>query len=498
MNSLHLPIYSLSLLLGTAVIIPLMGKNSFSRLRRLIMVSLTLLWILGAATLNQVYRRGAYTYHFGNWSEKIGVQFIVDEFTALMSLFIITISWFILLYSLRDIEHEIEPDQYGNYYTLIFLLLFSMVGITFTNDLFNMYVFMEILSITSCSIISIKRRKENYLASLRYLLLSTIGSLSVLLGIALLYMVTGHLNMLEASKTIAHVWQLYPTNILVAIGFMLTGMAMKAAVFPLHIWLPDAHSSAPTPSSALLSGVVVKVYVFTVIKILFRVLGINIVTSLNIPTFIAYFAAIGIIMGSIFAIGQKDIKRMLAYSSVAQIGYIFLGLGLGTAQGLGAALFHVISHGLMKSALFLSAGAIIYKKGKRDIRELDGIGYEMPVTMGVFTVAALGMIGIPGISGFMSKIYLSFAVLEAGKPIYLIIILLSSLLNSFYYLPIIIAAFLKEGKERKNIMALEKIPKRMLFPMVCIGLACIIMGFFPDLIMNFIEKAIPTFLSTGL
>lgn len=497
MYSQHYPVLILLLLLSTAVIIPLLGQKGFSKLKLMIMTSLSMVWALSAATLHRVYQRGAFVYHFGNWSPKIGIEFIIDEFSAFMVLFIVSISFLILIYSLKDIEHEIDPGQFGSYYTLIFVLLFSMVGITLTNDLFNMYVFMEILSLTSCSIISIKRKKENYLASFRYLMLNTIGSLSVLLGIALLYMVTGHLNMIEASKAIGEVWQLYPTNILVAIGFMLTGMAIKAAVFPLHIWLPDAHSNAPTPSSALLSGVVVKVYVFTIIKILFRVLGINIITALDIPTYITYFAATGMIMGSIFAIGQKDIKRMLAYSSVAQIGYIFLGLGLGTVQGLSAALFHVISHGLMKSALFLSAGAIIYKKGKRDIRDFDGIGYEMPITMGVFTIAAFGMIGIPGVNGFMSKIYLSFAVLEAGKPIYLIIILLSSLLNSFYYLPIIISAFLKESKDRKNVMVVEDIPKRMLLPMVCIGLACIVMGFLPDLVMNFIQKAVPTFLTSG-
>ncbi len=493
MNNIHFPVYILLLLLATAVIIPLVGKDSFPKIKRMMMTVLPVTWVISLVTLMKVYREGSFIYNFGNWSEKIGVQFVIDEFSALMGLFILTMAFFIILYSLKDIEHEIESDQFSGYYTLVFILLFSMLGITFTNDLFNMYVFMEILSLTSCSIISIKRKKDNYMASFRYLVLNTIGSLSVLLGIALLYMVTGHLNITEAARNIAEIWRIYPSNILVAVGFMLTGMGIKAAVFPLHIWLPDAHSSAPTPSSALLSGVVVKVYIFTVIKILFKLMGINIVKSLGVPAYITYFAAVGMIMGSVFAIGQKDIKRMLAYSSVAQIGYIFLGLGLATKQGLSAALFHVISHALMKSALFLSAGAIIYKKGKRDIRDLDGIGYEMPITMVVFTIAAFGMIGIPGINGFMSKIYLSFAVLEAEKPVYLAIILASSFLNAIYYLPIIISAFLKEGKDRKNVMKMDDLPKRMIIPMVCIALGCIIIGFYPQLIMDLVEKAVPTF-----
>lgn len=493
MNSQHFPVYILLLLLASAVIIPLI-KESFFKIKVLIISALTLVLGLSIRTIQFVYQNGAYNYNFGNWNEKIGVQFTVDEFSSLMGLFIIALAFLIVIYSLKDIEHEIKPQQFSGYYTLVFILLFSMLGITFTNDLFNMYVFMEILSITSCSIISIKRKKENYMASFRYLILNTMGSLSVLLGIALLYMVSGHLNMTQVYLTISEIWSIYPTNILVAVGFILTGLGIKAAVFPLHVWLPDAHSTAPTPSSALLSSIVVKVYIFSVYKILFKVLGQTIVVGLGIPTVLTYFAAIGMIMGSVFAIGQKDIKRMLAYSSVAQIGYIFLGLGIATAEGLSASLFHIISHGLMKSALFLSAGSIIYYKGKRDLRDLDGIGYEMPITMMVFTVAAFGMIGIPGISGFMSKIYLSFAVLGVNKPVYLAIILISSFLNAVYYLPIIISAFLKESKDRKNIMIVEKLPKPMIIPMVIIAILIVVIGFYPQLVMDLVDKAIPTFL----
>lgn len=495
MSSVHFPVYIVLLLLGTAVSIPIMRKNFDHVMKSFIISTLVIAWVLSLGTLINTLNNGAYLYNFGNWTERIGVQFLIDEFSAIMTFIILTIATLIIVYSIKDMEHEIPKQQFSSYYILVYILLFSMVGITYTNDLFNMYVFMEILSLTSCGIISIKRKKENYLASFRYLMLNTIGSLSVLLGIALLYMVTGHLNMGEVSKTIATVWQAYPINILVSLGFMITGLSIKAALFPLHIWLPDAHSTAPTPSSALLSGLVVKVYIFCVAKILFRVIGQSIVIALDVPTYITYFAALSMIMGSIFAIGQKDIKRLLAYSSVAQIGYIFLGLGLATVQGFSAALFHIISHALMKTGLFLSAGAIIYSKGKRDVRELDGIGYEMPITMGVFTISVLGMIGIPGINGFMSKMYLSFAVLGAEKPFFLFVILASSFLNAIYYLPIVIAAFLKEGKERKNIMIMDKLPKSMIIPMVIIAASCVIMGIFPQLVMNIIEKVAPTFLA---
>lgn len=498
MSSIHFPVYILLLLLTTAVLIPLIAGDRFKHLmKQFIMSSFVVSWILSFATLNNVMKNGAYTYSFGNWSQTIGIQFLVDEFSSFMTLIILSVAFLVVIYSLKDMEHEIKDYQLSSYYTLVFLMLFSMIGLTITNDIFNMYVFMEILSITSCGIISIKHKKDNFLASMRYLILGAIGSTSILLGIALLYMVTGHLNMFEVSNVISQVWQNYPTNILVSLGFMVSGLAIKAAVFPLHIWLPDAHSSAPTPSSALLSGLVVKVYIFTVAKILFRIIGVDIVDALGIPTYLTYFAALGMIMGSVFAIGQRDIKRMLAYSSVAQIGYIFLGLGLATVQGFSAALFHIVSHALLKTALFLSAGAIIYQKDKRDLKDLNGIGYEMPVTMIVFSVAAFGMIGIPGINGFMSKIYLSLAVIDMKQYVYLMIILVSSFLNAMYYLPIIISAFLKESKDRKNIMVMDKIPATMLYPMVIIALGCVLMGFFPQIIMGVIERAVPSFLLLG-
>jgi len=494
LNSTHFPVYILLILLITAIVIPLRKGRYDGRFRIEMSIALGLALLLSFILFMDVYRTQAFYYTFGSWDSVIGIQFLVDDFSALMTLIVLFVATLIIIYSLRDIEHEIYQEQLFSYYSLIFLLLFSMIGMIFTNDLFNMYVFMEILSLTSCGIISIKRKKENLLASFKYLMLGAIGSVSILMGIALLYMVTGHLNMLAVRETISTVWQLYPRNILISLGFILTGLGIKAAIFPLHIWLPDAHSNAPTPSSALLSGLVVKVYVFAMGKILFRVIGQDIVKAILVPDYLTYFAATSMIMGSVFAIGQKDIKRLLAYSSVAQIGYIFLGIGLATEMGFSAGLFHVVSHALMKSSLFLSAGAVIYQTGKRDIRDMDGIGYLMPVSMGVFSLAALGMIGVPGINGFMSKWYLSLAVLDAGKPVFLLIILISSFLNSIYYLPIIISAFLRDSKERVNVMVIDNLPKSMMIPMVALSIACLLTGLFPNIIMNIIEKAVPTFI----
>ena len=495
MDSTQLPLILLITLLIGAIITPLIMKKFNWIGKRMIIGIMSLVVLMSGYLLFDVLKNGAYLYNIGNWDPKIGIQFNIDEFSTFMAFFIILLAFLIIIYSIRDIEHEIFPLQIPVYYSLVFLLLLGMVGITFTNDLFNTYVFMEILAMTSCAIISIKRKKANYMAAFKYLMLNTLASISFLLGIALLYMATGYLNINEIGNVIGEAWELYPTNILLALGFIATGLGIKAAVFPLHTWLPDAHSNAPTPSSALLSGLVVKVYIFVSLKIVFRVVGADItLDNLGINNFIAYFAAVGMVAGSVFAIGQKDIKRLLAYSSVAQLGYIFLGIGMGTAAGLTAGLFHVISHGLMKTALFLSAGAIIYKTEKRNVDDLAGIGYEMPITMLVFSIAALGMIGIPGMSGFMSKWYLALAVLEAEQPLYLVVILISSFLNAVYYLPIIISAFLKPREDGSEEMTRDGIPKSMIGPMAIIAGLVVLIGFFPQIILNIIEKAVLTFI----
>ena len=225
------------------------------------------------------------------------------------------------------------------------------------------------------------------------------------------------------------------------------------------------------------------------VKVLFRVFGIDILKELDIPVILMIIAGFGMIMGSFFALAQKDVKRMLGYSSVAQIGYILLGIAFMTHIGLSAAFFHIISHGLMKAALFLSVGAIIYYQRVRKIDQFDGMGYKMPLSMIVFSVAALGMIGIPPTIGFISKLNLGLAALDNGMIIFIIIIVISGLLNAMYYLPIMISAFLK-GEKVDKISGVEKIPKVMLIPIVILGLLILVLGIYPDLIYGFIENAV--------
>lgn len=486
----QIPIINQLVLLTAALIFPLLRKNKVIKTKFIGLFALSIVFILSLVLMFEVRNSGAFFYQFGNYNSSIGIEYLIDEFSSLFGVFISGLSLLIYIYSLGDLSHEININQTSGYYTLALLMIFSMLGLNYTNDLFNIYVFMEILTLTTAGIIAIKQKKENYMSAFRYVLLNEIGSISFLFGIALLYMVTGHLNMTNLFNAIQEVYATYPSNINLALAFMLTGLAIKGALFPLHIWLPDAHSTAPSPSSAWLSGVVVKVYVIAMIKIIYRVLGTNILENTNIPVVIQVIALTGMVFGSMFAIAQRDVKRMLAYSSVSQLGYIFLGVGLISSLGLRAAFFQIFSHGLIKVALFLSAGAFIYLQNKRVIKTFAGLGQTMPLSLAVFSLGGIAMIGIPFTTGFISKLYLGIAVLEFNQFVYLGVILFSSLLNLVYYLPIMTTGFLNVPKTGYVKPKLEKLPMTMLIPIIILGLLIIGVGILPNPLTELIDGAV--------
>ncbi|MDD3712863.1 MAG: proton-conducting transporter membrane subunit [Candidatus Izemoplasmatales bacterium] len=486
----QLPIINLLLFLLMALFIPLLKRKPFKITLILGFVVLGLVFISSVYLLWYVNNVGIIIYTFGGFEARFGIEFVVDPFSALFTTIIAILAAIIYIYSSGDATDGIEKTEYGRYYILLFLLLMSMFGILYTNDIFNTYVFIEILSITTCAIISIKKKKDTYTSAFRYLMMNELGSLSYLIGVALIYMATGYTNITLIGESMSNAFQAYQLNIVIALGFMIIGLGIKAAVFPFHIWLPDAHSSAPSTSSAILSAIVIKVYILVFVKVLFRVFNLEILNEMSISTILLILAGVGMIMGSVFAIAQKDVKRMLGYSSVAQMGYILLGIGLLSFEGLRAAFFHILSHGLMKTALFLSVGEIIFYKKTRKVNDFDGLGFIMPVAMGVFSIAALGMIGLPLTSGFISKLNLGMAVLDKNQTIFLVILIISSLLNVIYYLPIIISAFLKNEKYHYRLESIEKTPRTMIAPLILLGLLIIVVGIFPNQIMVFIESAV--------
>jgi multicomponent Na+:H+ antiporter subunit D len=488
----QLPIINLVLFLFMALSIPLLKRRPFKLTLVLGFIVLGLVLASSAYLLWHVNHVGNISYTFGGYDAKFGIEFLINPFSALFSTMILGIAMIIYIYSSGDATEGIENSEYGRYYVLLFILLMALFGILYTNDLFNTYVFIEILSITTCSIVSIKKKKETYTSAFRYIMMNEIGSLSYLFGVALIYMATGYTNISMISEVISSTFSANPINIMLALGFMVVGLGIKTAIFPLHIWLPDTYSNAPSTSSAILSGIISKGYLLVLIKVLYQVFGTSVLQELNIQVILLVFAGTAMIAGSIFAIAQKDVKRMLAYSSVSQVGYILLGIALFSFLGLRAAFFHIFSHAIMKTALFLSVGEIIFYKKTRKVNDFDGMGFIMPVAMGVFSIAALGMIGLPLTSGFISKLNLGIAVLDNQYVIFLIILIVSSLLNVIYYLPIIILAFLRNEKYHYRMTRIEHTPTTMITPLFILGFLIIGLGMFPNLIFPLIDAAVNT------
>ncbi len=481
------PLLMILVLLISAFSMPLIKRNSI--VEKISLYTTFLSSVLSVFTFLYVRENTSFKYKVGHFESPWGIEFQIGTIEAVMGILFTTVSFFILWYSIYTIEKDISNKKVPLYYVLMNILLASLLGMVFTNDLFNAFVFIEVSTLASCGIIIVKDKKENVKATIKYLILSSLGSGLILMGIAFLYSITGNLNMDFMHKELLTVWMNYQKVILISIGLFTIGLGIKGALFPLHIWLPDAHASAISSSSAMLSSLVVKGVILLYLKVVYRVFGSTIISNIPILNLILLLGCVGMIMGSIFAIFQKDIKRVIAYSSVAQMGYIFFGIGLGTAFGLAIALFHIIGHALTKAALFLSVGAMIEKSGKKKIADLKGIGKEMPVTLGLFTLGALSMVGIPILPGFLSKWNFALASIAVGKFNLLFVILISSLLNAVYYFPIIINGYFgKENLKEKIYMENEKTIIEIM-PIMFLISGMVILGILSNPIIHILIKA---------
>lgn len=448
--------------------------------------------VLAIVLLLHVTANGSFSIVFSSTTAAIGIELVISSFSALFAVIISSITTMILLFSIENVQRDVEEDRIARYYTIVLVLVFAMLVLIYTNDLFNAYVFMAIVAITATALVSIKQKKENFMASFRYLILSEVGSLVYLLGVAILYLLTGSLNMELVHQLLQPLAQTQEIAIYAATAFIVVGLSIKSAVFPLHVWLPDAHASAPSASSALLSAIVIKAYLIVLIKFLYIVLGPELVTQLSLDRYLMFVGVVAMLMGSFFAIGQRDVKRILAYSTVAQVGYIIIGLGLMTPLGLFAAMFHMTSHALMKSALFLSSGVFIHFKKRRRVHQFQGLGYLAPLSMVVFGIASLGMIGIPLTSGFVGKFQLSLSTVAAGESWIVVFILISSFLNAVYYLPLLLRAYVGESSHHEHLgsIKIEAVPKTMLVPVALLGGSIVVLGAFPAPFFELLDLAV--------
>jgi multicomponent Na+:H+ antiporter subunit D len=478
------PLTIILILFITAFIMPLI-KN-IKIVKCISLGAMTITTILALINLNFVINNGGYLYRIGHFNAPYGIEFRIGTIEAIMGLLFTFVALMIIWYSIYSIEKEINQSKVSLYYLLINILIGSLLGVVYSNDLFNCFVFIEVGTLASCGTIIVKDKKENMKATMKYLIMSCLGSGLVLMGIAYLYSMTGHLNIDYIHGVLIKNYLNYPNAVLISIVLFIIGLGVKSAMFPLHNWLPDAHSSAPTSSSAILSSLVLKAFVLLLIKILYRVFGMEILNHYSVLNIVLILGSLGMIMGSVFAIFQKNIKRVIAYSTVAQMGYIFLGIGIGTDLGITIAIFHIIGHAVTKSALFLLVGSMIEQTGHKTLEHLKGIGREMPLTLSLFSLGALSMIGIPILPGFISKWQLSLATIAVGNTIIIAVILLSSLLNAVYYFPIIINGFFGEENLKGKVYKAKSKPVKELMPVIFLVISMIYVGFASSGIINLI------------
>ncbi|MDY0296904.1 MAG: monovalent cation/H+ antiporter subunit D family protein [Acidobacteriota bacterium] len=480
----------LSLLLA-AILIPMVAFRKRWLAYPLAMCASAFATIISVVNVVRVLAEGTIHYHFGGWLPPIGIEYVLDPLSAFVSLVINAVSLLVLLHAHRSVAAEL-PDRSMPYYAVVMLMLTGFNGIVMTGDFFNLYVFLEISSLALYGMIAVGNRKAP-VAAFRYLIMGTVGGSFYLLGVGFLYMTTGSLNMADVARIAPTLY--HQPALVAALGLMVTGLGIKMAIFPLHGWLPDAYTYAPSASSALIAPVGAKVGAYAIIRVIFYVFGVDFVrNSLPLTEILAWLGAIAIIYGSIMAMAQKEMKRMLAYSSVAQIGYIGLGIGLANAYGIIGAVLHVMNHAVMKACLFLVAGNYRIKLGHSTIPRLDHrVRKRMPWTTAAFAAGALSMVGVPPTVGFFSKWYLALGTIQNHRWLFLAALLVSSLLNAIYFFRILEKVYMKPMQGEvpdDHATAREEAPASMLTPTLILATALVILGLLNAVIVSGIIQAI--------
>lgn len=403
------------------------------------------------------------SYHLGGWAPPVGIEYRIDMLNAFVLLIVSGVGALTLLYARASVALEIEERQHGLFYAAFVLCMTGLLGVTITGDAFNIFVFLEISSLSTYAMVASGARRDRraLTAAYNYLIMGTIGATFFVIGLGLLYMVTGTLNMADlAQRLIDHGDS---RTVRTGFAFIVVGIGLKLAMFPLHLWLPNAYAYAPSAVSAFVSATSTKVAVYLLLRFLFTVFGFSIPFEADVMHYIVLpLALIGILAGSIVAVFQDNLKRLLAYSSISQIGYMLVGVTLLSQGGLMASIIHLFNHAVAKAALFMVAGAYVMGAGTTTIRELRGVGRDMPFTTAAFVIGGMSLVGIPLTVGFVSKWYLvSAAIAEGWWPV-AVLIVGSSLLSFAYVWRFIEAAYMypsPQGAVRKEA------PLSMLIPM---------------------------------
>ena len=442
-------------------------------------------------------------YSLGGWLAPTGIEYRVDQLNGLVLTMVACVAFLAVLWMLRSVRREIREAGHNSYYAIVLLFTSGMLGITITGDVFNLYVFLEIASITAYVLVGMGRRREAFFAGYTYLILGSIGATFVLIGIGHLYQATGSLAMADIAVLIPEALASRPSVVHTAFAFIVIGLALKMALFPLHAWQPGAYTHASSSASFLLAATATKVAAYAFYRMAFTVFGVEYVTG-RLPEFIdgalmmdglLVLSAAAMVVGPLMAVRQDNLKRMLAYSSVGQIGYIVMGATLATKMAMTGSLSHFWTHAASKGALFAVVGIVVLRAGSPHIDNLKGMARRAPWTAVAMTLAALSLVGIPLTGGFITKYYLAVGALDAGRPVLLVFILLSSLLTAIYMWRCLQRVWFADEDEEPKVRA--EAPWTMRIPTLVLAIACLVLGIFAFLNVDIAGAAADAFLALG-
>jgi multicomponent Na+:H+ antiporter subunit D len=450
-----------------------------------------LTFVIAVLLANHVASQGSMAYEMGSWPVPFGIGLLVTPFSAVMALIISGGSFVALLWGAKSLESEMGREHHALFLSCWLLASSGLLGIVVTADAFNAFVFMEVSSLASYVLVAAGPKRQSLTASFKYLVTGSLGATFYLIGVGYLYMMTGTLNFDDLATRLSEVSETTP--VLIASGFIILGLALKAAIFPMHAWLPNAYQFAPTPVTVFLAACSTKVAIYLLIKFDFAVLQPNLPDHATLFSAVLMpLAVLAFLVGSTLAIFSKDLKRMLAYSSVAQMGYILLALSLVSTAGLTAAIVHIFNHALMKSALFMAVGGLVWRFGSSNLNDLAGTAKKMPLTMAGFVLAGLSLIGVPLTAGFISKVMLIQALLELGTLgiVLLGFVLLSSLMAVVYIWRVVEVTYFGKLSEKHVATTPQEAPLPMILILWALALANLYFGIDPSLPMGLAEAEV--------
>ncbi len=489
MFTLHLPVMQ--------VIIPLIAAPFCSLLTRASLAWLLATFIsiftffISLLLIREVSLHGVLSYELGGWAPPWGIEYRIDHLSSYVLVIVSATASITMLAARKSIEQEIAPEKISLFYSAYLLCLTGLLGIVATGDAFNLFVFLEISSLSSYVLIAMGRDRKALTASYQYLIMGTIGATFILIGVGLLYMLTGTLNIIDLQQKIPAL--LTSRALHAAFAFFTVGISLKLALFPLHLWLPNAYAYAPSMITVFLSATATKVSLYVLFRFFFGLFSNEIsFQHFHLEKILLPLSAIAIFVASFVAIFQDNIKRMFAYSSVAQIGYMTLGIGLASKSGSIAGMVHLFNHAIIKGGLFLAMACIVFRIHSVQLESFAGLGKRMPWTMAAIVLLGLGLIGIPFTSGFISKWYLLAAAIEQSHWLAAIIIVGGSLLAIVYIWKIVEYAYFKSPADSldNDTKVTFEAPLQMLIPLWVLVIANIYFGLETSFSFGFANTAI--------